>query len=520
VAALLNGVRKETEFGDCDPNDSDEFLALPGMEDLPACDWHFNETLTFAVTVADVLAGQTIQLWIHTYSDVRLGPFQVNLTRARDIGVCSVELHKQVLPECVPTEESGDSTRHQGTPRKKGIHSWESPVLPFALTHVGGSSSGGEFVLGQASGHLLVKFSMNADPQAMLTRAHNSTRPLVERMADPFRQIIAAPVRWVEAASEVAHCDGDTYCGVGRGYRETDGSPLGPPILSDLPAEGWVKHQGPDGRIFWHHLSLGPPPWDRATARMMERSPINGRVAGTEEDAVLRLPSKEKPIFKEGTQVFNLDLNKGATAEGGGTSSQPLARRSSRSLEAMGPAAVSNMANGTFIRSESRPMEATGPVPVAMAKGTFVRSESRPMEAMAQGPVNNMANGTIIRRESRQTEATGPVPVAMAKGTFVRSESRPMEAGTGSLGLASSGLTAASFRQPTMVKQSTHPQTVDTVVRKGAEGSFVTVRPSRASFATQVPVQKTIHQPVQVPVSQMIIRPAPGAPTRASFAAA
>eukprot|EP00434_Breviolum_minutum_P021598 symbB.v1.2.019063.t2/scaffold1536.1/size113067/3 len=271
------------------------------------------------------------------------------------------------------------------------------------LTHVGGSSSGGEFVLGQASGHLLVKFSMNADPQAMLTRAHNSTRPLVERMADPFRQIIAAPVRWVEAASEVAHCDGDTYCGVGRGYRETDGSPLGPPILSDLPAEGWVKHQGPDGRIFWHHLSLGPPPWDRATARMMERSPINGRVAGTEEDAVLRLPSKEKPIFKEGTQVFNLDLNKGATAEGGGTSSQPLARRSSRSLEAMGPAAVSNMANGTFIRSESRPMEATGPVPVAMAKGTFVRSESRPMEA------------------------TGPVPVAMAKGTFVRSESRPME---------------------------------------------------------------------------------------------
>ena len=66
------------------------------------------------------MAGQTVQLWIHTYSDVRLGPFQVNLTRcgqsiqrdskgfsgrARDIGVCSVELQKQVLPECAQSSE-------------------------------------------------------------------------------------------------------------------------------------------------------------------------------------------------------------------------------------------------------------------------------------------------------------------------------------------------------------------------------------------------------------------------------
>eukprot|EP00913_Durusdinium_trenchii_P018209 g17107.t1 len=324
----------------------------------------FNETLTFAVTVADVLAGQTVQLWIHTYSDVRFGPFQVNLTRARDVGVCSVELQKQVLPECVASEESGDSTRHQvdTTPRRKacertearsppwagrrrirfpldlsvkrGTYSWETPVLPFPLTHVGGAGGAGDFVLGQAAGHLLVKFSMNADPQAMLLRRDRASRPLVERVADPFRQIIAAPVRWVETATEFAKCDGDElYCGVGRGYREAD-SPLGPPVLSDLPAEGWVKHQGPDGREFWHHTSLGPPPWDRP--RMPERVvSINGCVAGTEEDAVLRLPSKEK----EGTHVFKLDLNKGAEATG----SQPLARRSSRSLESITAAAPAGM---------------------------------------------------------------------------------------------------------------------------------------------------------------------------------
>ena len=36
---------------------------------------------------------------------------------------------------------------------------------------------------------------MNSDPQAILQRLARSSRPLVERVADPFRQIIAAPVR-------------------------------------------------------------------------------------------------------------------------------------------------------------------------------------------------------------------------------------------------------------------------------------------------------------------------------------
>ncbi|CAJ1366511.1 unnamed protein product [Effrenium voratum] len=148
---------------------------------------------------------------------------------------------------------------------------------------------------------------MNADPQAMLQRATHASRPLVDRVADPFRQIIAAPVRWVEAASEAAKCDGeDLYCGVGRGYRELCTHPdsplaLGPPVITDLPAEGWVKHTGPDGREFWHHLSLGPAPWDRAMVRERPVS-INGCIAGIEEDAVLRLPSKEKPVFKEKAQ--------------------------------------------------------------------------------------------------------------------------------------------------------------------------------------------------------------------------
>jgi len=31
----------------------------------------------------------------------------------------------------------------------------------------------------------------------------------------------------------------------------------------DQDPDAWVSHEGPDGRIFWHHLALGPPPWLR-----------------------------------------------------------------------------------------------------------------------------------------------------------------------------------------------------------------------------------------------------------------
>ncbi|CAK9067662.1 unnamed protein product [Durusdinium trenchii] len=559
VSALLNGVRKETEFGDCD---ADEVLALPGpgCEDLPPCDWQFNETLTFAVTVADVLAGQTVQLWIHTYSDVRFGPFQVNLTRARDVGVCSVELQKQVLPECVASEESGDSTRHQvdTTPRRKGTYSWETPVLPFPLTHVGGAGGAGDFVLGQAAGHLLVKFSMNADPQAMLLRRDRASRPLVERVADPFRQIIAAPVRWVETATEFAKCDGDElYCGVGRGYREAD-SPLGPPVLSDLPAEGWVKHQGPDGREFWHHTSLGPPPWDRP--RMPERVvSINGCVAGTEEDAVLRLPSKEKVAFKEGTHVFKLDLNKGAEATG----SQPLARRSSRSLESITAAAPAGMQlartssplevpAGQSVPSTVPLRQPGAPQAQAPASQQSLSQQQAPQQVQQQRPQQVQQPSQQVQQTSQQVQQPAPQQEQQAQqpqqarqqaqqaSQQVQQQTPQMvsrqpqqapqalmqtapagypsafssQSGTGSQSLqlyrmltpppTESQLPRASghapvMRQPTMPVIPTQKPPVAHVVRKGAEGSFVTVRPARATFAAQVP-------------------PNPLAPIRASFA--
>ncbi|CAE7903026.1 unnamed protein product, partial [Symbiodinium sp. KB8] len=152
VAAVLGNVRKETEFGDV--ADDDEDFGVD--DDIPSCDWKFNETLTFAASVNDIMAGQTVQLWLHTKSDVYLGPFQMNLARNRDVGVCSVEIRKQILPECVPVDErAGDSARHGESPpggAKRGPHLvWETKVLPFALTHVDSNSGTGNFVLGQAA---------------------------------------------------------------------------------------------------------------------------------------------------------------------------------------------------------------------------------------------------------------------------------------------------------------------------------------------------------------------------------
>eukprot|EP00928_Gymnodinium_smaydae_P083868 TRINITY_DN67106_c0_g1_i1.p1 TRINITY_DN67106_c0_g1~~TRINITY_DN67106_c0_g1_i1.p1 ORF type:complete len:597 (+),score=62.98 TRINITY_DN67106_c0_g1_i1:136-1791(+) len=39
-----------------------------------------------------------------------------------------------------------------------------------------------------------------------------------------------------------------------------------PDVVSELAPDGWVSHRTPEGRIFWHHTSLGPAPWDRPAA--------------------------------------------------------------------------------------------------------------------------------------------------------------------------------------------------------------------------------------------------------------
>lgn len=46
------------------------------------------------------------------------------------------------------------------------------------------------------------------------------------------------------------------------GHRSTHATSFGPIVSPILPSDGWVSFQRPDGRIFWHHVALGPAPWE------------------------------------------------------------------------------------------------------------------------------------------------------------------------------------------------------------------------------------------------------------------
>lgn len=326
ISAVLGDARKETEFGD---SEQDILVNHPegNSQDPIQCPWHFGEELTFAATIGDIL-GQGVQIWVRSYSDFRIGPFQVNLARTRDVGVCTVDLKNCILPECAQARR-GDSTTSSSRMGSQGEGShhlpiWESPLLTFPLTHVGGSS-GSSFIIGQAAGHVLATFSVNADPKALLQAASDYTRPLADRLTDPFKQLIREPVRWVVAAAEGCHTD--PICGVAGSksispqpsfqYQRPPFEPVSGsgPVVSDLAPEGWVSYRGPNGREFWHHLSLGPPPWDRAGFRSLPPTKsfnIGGNfLAGTEEDSILKLPSKDQPVPREGSRVFLIAMGDG-----------------------------------------------------------------------------------------------------------------------------------------------------------------------------------------------------------------
>jgi len=70
-----------------------------------------------------------------------------------------------------------------------------------------------------------------------------------------------------------------------------------------------VKQKGPNGREFWHHVSLGPPPW-RTQGYLPERNlSIHALVGGTDEDSMLSLPSRDQPMVRAGSRVMKLELD-------------------------------------------------------------------------------------------------------------------------------------------------------------------------------------------------------------------
>lgn len=323
VSVVLGDASKETELGDFqrDPEEDGD-----KGDDTKNGPWHFGETLTFTSSLGDVLH-HNVQLWLRSHSDVRLGPFQVNLAKTRDIGVCSVSLRSRILPECVNCKAgpSVEGSRTGDTPARQS--EWETPVLSLPFTHVGngGSDIGSNFVLGQAAGHVSMVFSVNTDPKALIQAAEEATRPLVDRVTSPFKHLMREPVRWVVAASEASCCMTDdmvcTSLGLrplpvfhrssGHGRSPSRGFSMDTPSSAfqrtghvaspDMTPDSWVSHTGPNGREMWHHLSLGAPPWEKPTSAEAVPKDVGPRtpVAASQMGETRREPPRrEQPMIR------------------------------------------------------------------------------------------------------------------------------------------------------------------------------------------------------------------------------
>merc|ERR1719162_4364 len=44
----------------------------------------------------------------------------------------------------------------------------------------------------------------------------------------------------------------------------------------DLSPEGWISRKGPNGRLYWHHRSLGRAPWEEEPASARCEVPLRG----------------------------------------------------------------------------------------------------------------------------------------------------------------------------------------------------------------------------------------------------
>jgi len=156
--------------------------------------WGFGETLTFAAQLGDVL-GVGLRLQLSARSDVCLGPLRVQLPRTRDLGEAALSLRRAVLPACEPAagEALGGSFGGSGRPE------WRTPALSVPLARTGDGLHSG--IASPAVAHVVLSVSVNADPEALLRRAEELERPLVEQVVDPVVQCIEAPSKCVREAA-------------------------------------------------------------------------------------------------------------------------------------------------------------------------------------------------------------------------------------------------------------------------------------------------------------------------------
>eukprot|EP00927_Polykrikos_kofoidii_P062061 TRINITY_DN56889_c0_g1_i1.p1 TRINITY_DN56889_c0_g1~~TRINITY_DN56889_c0_g1_i1.p1 ORF type:complete len:441 (-),score=48.69 TRINITY_DN56889_c0_g1_i1:325-1647(-) len=286
----LGNVQKDTEFADFVRSDQ----AIPSAGACAReCPWRFGDSLTFVANLKDV-AGHGLRLRLRAHSDFSVGPLQLQLASVAELGEAAVDLRRRVLPACVRSNSSSSDV-------------WESPVLLIPFTHVRGGVVSADHDIGQATAHVALVFSLNADPEAILSQVE----PVSERrnIGDVFASRADHVIRWLEEPIDMSKLPGS---GVMK-FPESDASDFAAPAqhapghgavgyaggavatltpmdakdaaerasvrassveelrttlkAPDLAPEGWVSRKGPNGKVFWHHKALGPAPWEDAAGQ-------------------------------------------------------------------------------------------------------------------------------------------------------------------------------------------------------------------------------------------------------------
>lgn len=277
LEVALAGAWQETEAAVWNPTNGPELCAshlLPGGQECP---WRFGGApLSFTASMDDLDAKTALDFRLTAQSDLVLGPITLPLPHRDLIGVAAANLHRHVLPICVPSKQIRD-----------GMRLFQSAVQIVSLRSP--DSRGGN----ESVGAIAVSFSLDADPKEILSAVAATSalrrRCHVDADKDDF---------WLNCCSTDARERylQDTSCacnlpmsamlersGLDNGFNPPRPGP--PPLASpEVSSEGWVCKHGPGGRVFWHHLELGPPPWERTTNDIKDNRAFHRSIMGKAAD--------------------------------------------------------------------------------------------------------------------------------------------------------------------------------------------------------------------------------------------
>ena len=136
------------------------------------CPWRFGDTLTFMVSLKDVTAGPGLRVKLRAQSDITLGLVQFQMSREAEIGEACVDLQRRVLPGCCDRRIL------------RGVEVWESPVQLVPLGHVRGGVVSNDQGLGQAVAHVALSFSVDCDPEKILSAIEADAKSVTDVLHD------------------------------------------------------------------------------------------------------------------------------------------------------------------------------------------------------------------------------------------------------------------------------------------------------------------------------------------------